>query len=395
MHTMNLGGVERSLLGLLNYFDYENYEVDLFIHNHEGELLDEIPPQVNILPQINFYSLLTKPIIEAVKSFNVSIIFSKIISHIRKSVARKTLDILPDKADSFQHVYLFEAANFFAPQITSKKYDAVISFLHPNHFETSKISAKKYIGWVHTDYSMLNIDIKAEIEMWKKFDKIVHVSSAGLLSYANIFPQFRDKLIIIENILNADYILRKSIAHEVNDEIKVNANESVFLTIGRFSFAKNMDGIAEIAAEMLSLGMKFKWYLIGYGKDEDLIKSKISEFAMENNVILLGKKDNPYPYIKKCDIYIQPSRFEGKAVTVREAQILHKPVVITSFPTSPSQLKDGFDGVIVSNLASKCASEIFNLVSEERKISNIIKNLKKNDYSNANEVERLYAELNN
>ena len=93
-----------------------------------------------------------------------------------------------------------------------------------------------------------------------------------------------------------------------------------------------------------------------------------------DNVIILGKKENPYPYIKACDIYIQPSRYEGKAVTVREAQMLNKPVIITNFLTAKSQLEDGFDGIIVPMDNEKCAEGIISLIKNERLRDELIEN---------------------
>ena len=112
---------------------------------------------------------------------------------------------------------------------------------------------------------------------------------------------------------------------------------------------------------------------------------------MENYVVVLGKKINPYPYIKACDFYVQPSRYEGKAVTVREAQILCKPVIITDFPTAKSQLKDGYDGIIVPMDDKGCAEGIVNFINNNELQKKIINNLKKNDYSNSNEINKIYT----
>lgn len=114
---------------------------------------------------------------------------------------------------------------------------------------------------------------------------------------------------------------------------------------------------------------------------------------MQENVVLLGKKENPYPYIKACDIYVQPSRYEGKAVAVREAQILNKPVVITDFPTSKSQLKDGFDGIIVPIDNQGCAEGICNLIKDKELQQRLIENTKITDYTNKQELEKIYALL--
>lgn len=124
--------------------------------------------------------------------------------------------------------------------------------------------------------------------------------------------------------------------------------------------------------------------------EEQLIREKIKEENMEDIVIILGKKDNPYPYIKKCDIYIQPSRYEGKAVTVIEAQMLKKPVIITAFPSSVSQLEDGIDGVIVPMDDQGCAEGIVKVINNQKLREKIVKNCGMRNYSCSNEVEKLY-----
>ena len=99
----------------------------------------------------------------------------------------------------------------------------------------------------------------------------------------------------------------------------------------RFCRAKNFDNVPDICRRLCEKGLDIKWYLIGFGGDEALIRQKIREAGMDERVIMLGKKENPYPYIAACDLYVQPSRYEGKCVTVREAQMLGKPVVITRY----------------------------------------------------------------
>ena len=114
---------------------------------------------------------------------------------------------------------------------------------------------------------------------------------------------------------------------------------------------------------------------------------------MEDRVIILGKKDNPYPYIRACDLYVQPSRYEGKAVTVREAQLLGKPVVITNYATSGSQLEDGVDGVIVPMDNKGCAAGIAALLRDPGRMEELAKVCSRRDYTNAEEVRKIYGIL--
>ncbi len=111
---------------------------------------------------------------------------------------------------------------------------------------------------------------------------------------------------------------------------------------------------------------------------------------MTDSVILLGKKENPYPYIKACDIYVQPSRYEGKSVTVREAQMLCKPVVVTAYPTAASQIIDGVDGVIVPLDNEGCARGLASFIADAALQERIVEYLRKHDYANTCEVEKIY-----
>ena len=111
---------------------------------------------------------------------------------------------------------------------------------------------------------------------------------------------------------------------------------------------------------------------------------------MEEYVIILGKKENPYPYIKNCDVYIQPSRYEGKSVAVREAQLLGKPVIITNYVTASSQVRDGYDGIIVPMDNKGCAEGIYQALKNKHLLEKIFYNCSQNDYSNKEEIKKIY-----
>ena len=136
-------------------------------------------------------------------------------------------------------------------------------------------------------------------------------------------------------------------------------------TVGRFSYPKAIDRAVYICVNWCNRALIVCWYVVGYGGDKPLIRKAIAETGMEKHFVLAGKQMNPYPYIKACDIYVQPSRYEGKAVTVREAQILGKPVVITRFPTSSSQLEEGVDGIIIPNNVEGAAEGLAQFIADK------------------------------
>lgn len=162
------------------------------------------------------------------------------------------------------------------------------------------------------------------------------------------------------------------------------------LSIGRYCPAKNYESVPDITRRVLNLGLDIKWYIIGYGGSENLIRQRIKEAKVEDKVILLGKQINPYPYIKACDIYVQPSRYEGKSITVREAQLLGKPVVVTAYPTASSQIEHGIDGIIVPLDNEGCAKGLADFIQNTELQKKIVENLKHRDYANMNEVNKIY-----
>lgn len=344
-HGMEIGGAERSLLALLSALDPKKVEIDLFLLRHEGELYEYIPSYVNVLPEVSSYTVLARPMKTTLRE-----------GHFLLTAARLMGKVMAWGYDRCKHYQNSAVALEYShkytwrlmPQIMPERnYDLAISFLTPHYIVANRVKAKKKIAWIHTDYSELNINEASEYRMWNCYDNIISISEAVTKSFTRTFPKLSEKIIMIENILSKELILNQANAYSVLDEMPRDGAYR-FLSIGRFCYAKNFDNIPEICSRLIQLGTNVKWYIIGFGSDEDLIKQKIKQWNMERHVIILGKKENPYPYIKECDLYVQPSRYEGKSVTVREAQILAKPVVITNYKTADSQLQRNIDGIVVS-----------------------------------------------
>ena len=384
-HAMEIGGAERALLGLLNSFDYSKYEVNLFLLQHSGELMPLIPKQVNLLPEISQYSAIMKPMVLALKEGQIKVVLGRLCGKLKAKLydIKHTLN-RSAVAIEYSHKHTVK----YLPKVNNEHYDIAISFLTPHYIVSEKVNADKKIAWIHTDYSTIELDVKSELAMWSKFDNIVSISDDVTRAFLSTFPSLENKIVKIENILSKDFIEEQADLFNVKNEM---TDDSVkLLSIGRFCEAKNFDDVPEIASIIKSKGVEFKWYIIGYGADENLIKSKIAQYNMEDTVIILGKKENPYPYIKACDIYVQPSRYEGKCVAVREAQILNKPVIITNYASSKSQLQDGFDGVIVPMDNQGCADGIVKVIDDKDLQNQLIENTKKTDYTNSKEIEKLY-----
>lgn len=389
--AMEIGGAEKALLGLLENIDTTKYEVDLFLMRHSGELMKYIPSNINLLPEISQYADLAVPIGNVLKKGHFKIAYGRYKG--KKAAVKRVSELgLGDNDVAIEYSHKYTAK--YMPKISDKEYDLAISFLTPHYFVTQKVNAKKKVAWIHTDYSRVEMDRESQLVMYSNYDKIASISDKAAEKFVRIFPSLKDKVITIQNILPEKYINKITDEFTVENEIS-NDGSIKLLSIGRFCTAKNFDNIPEICKLIRNQGVNIKWYIIGYGGDEQLIKDKIAEFNMQDYVIVLGKKENPYPYIKACDIYIQPSRYEGKCVAVCEAQILNKPVIITNYATSASQLTDGYDGVIVPMDNQGCAEGIARVIRDEDLQNNLIENTKKTGYTNKNEIEKIYKLIEN
>ncbi len=385
MHYLEIGGAETSLIGLLHSFDYFKYEVDLFLYAHRGDLMRYIPKEVHLLPEEKKYAQLEIPIVEVIKQGSLDITLARLWGKYKYARYAKR-NRVTEGSGIFQYVQ--DAVMPFLPSL--KKYgiyDLAISFLTPHRIVLDKVSAKKKIAWIHTDYSTIQVNVEKELSVWRQYDYIASISEEVTKAFLKPFPSLKDKIVLIENILSKDLILQRAAEEEISFP-KENGRIN-FLSIGRFSYAKNFDNVPDICKRIREQGLNVYWHIIGYGGDEALIRQKIAEAGMQEYVLLLGKKENPYPYILACDFYIQPSRFEGKSVTVREAQLLCKPVVITNYPTAKSQVTHGKDGFIVSLDNKLCANGIAGVLNNYKAVDSCIQSLRVNDFSNRREIMKI------
>lgn len=393
MHYMEIGGAETALVGLLNALDPARVDVDLFLYDHRGEMMQFIPEWVNLLPQIPKYSVLERPIVELVKRGFWGIAAARLWAKCLSQKAYKRSGSTLENNSGLDK--MSKCTTPLLPKINpSMTYDLAISFLTPHRIVAEKVKAKKKIAWIHTDYTRVWVDAEEELKVWQKYDFVASISGDVTNTFLQVFPSLAPKIVEIENILSPTFVHKRAELENVDKEIH-HEGAITLLSVGRFSDAKNYDNVPDICKRLIGkTKLNIKWYIIGYGGDELLIRQKIKEVGMEEHVILLGKRSNPYPYIKACDIYVQPSRYEGKSVTVREAQMLCKPVVVTNYPTAPSQIRSGVDGVIVPMDNEGCAHGLAEVICDKPLQERIIAYLKTHDYGNESEVEKIYTLIN-
>ena len=388
MHYMELGGAESALLGLLQSIDPDRVDVDLFIYDHRGELMRYVPTdKVCLLPEIQGYKMIERPLKECISVGQWGVAMGRVLA--KMTVGKSPVPRGMDDGRIFTRVA--DCVESFLPKIQlDVEYDLAISFLTPHNYVISKVRAKRKLGWIHTDYSTVYVDAKRELPVWSQLDYIASISEEVGEKFAEVFPTLRNKLVSIENILCADFIRRRS--EEASVSLCSDASAICLLTIGRFSPPKKMEEIPAICRGIVDLGINVRWFIIGYGSAdiERTLRENMKKERVEGNVIILGKKDNPYPYIRACDIYVQPSRYEGKSITVREAQILCKPVIVTDYPTASSQIQDGVDGIIAPMEIGACVKGMVDFIQDKERQKVIVNHLSAHDYGNQSEIEKIY-----
>ena len=387
---MEVGGVERSLISMLNNFDYSNNEVDLMLYSHTGDFMSMLNNKINLLNEIKQYSTFRKSIGETIKQGNLILGLARILSKFLAKINGKIKNL--SEYGIYQMQLMWKYSLPFLPKL-DKKYDVAISYLWPHYFVSEKVQAKTKIAWIHTDYSTIETDVDMDLKMWNKFNYIIAVSEECKNAFLKKYPSLKNKVKVMENITSPDFI-REMASENIEENIK-NDNSFKLVSVARLSYAKGIDNAVRALRLLHNRGLtNIKWYVVGYGGDEEIIRNLIKENNLEDSFILLGKKINPYPYINVADIYVQPSRYEGKAVTVGEAQILGKPVVITNYTTAKSQVRDNVDGYVCKLSIEGIAEGIEKLYKDKNLRIKLSDNCKNTDYSNSSELQKLYSIFN-
>ena len=382
--SLHCAGAEKSLTTLLSLLNYSKYDVDLQLFGYGGALEELVPKEVNILKPmeyIKFSSLSTKnAVIKSLKNMN----FKMLSSRLKFSLAiRKNNYSNAQKA----RIYWQKVSNVI--EKNNKEYDIAISYAQgvPTFYVAEKVCAKKKLAWVNVSYKLEDEDRVFQEQFYDKYNKIVAVSDSAKKIFLETFPKYTDKLEIIYDINDADFIKKMS---DQGQSYNDNYTGLRILTIGRLANQKGYDMALEACKILKEKGIEFKWYSLGIGPLKEEIEKYINENNLENNFKLLGVKSNPYPFIKDCDIYVQTSRFEGFGIAIAEARMLNKPVVTTRFDAVYNQMKDRKNGLVVDMNSQGIVNGILELINNKKLTNEIISYLKTEKKGNTEELEKFY-----
>lgn len=387
MESLGIGGAEKSLVTLLSQLDYSKYDVDLFLFNQKGEFLDLVPKEVNLLdvPK-DFSDFILNPkqsLKELVKNRKFKLLFNK----------SAEVSVLAFNKFVLNKEYI--GWKFIRKSIDAleKEYDVAIGFLEKKsiYFTVDKVKANKKIGWIHIDYEKIEHDSKTDNIYFGNLNNIITVSEHCKEVLIKEFPQYKDKIDIVQNIISPKII--NDMAND-NKEVTEFIEEGVKIcTVCRLTEQKGIDIAIECCEQLVKKGHKLKWIVVGDGSERSKLENMIKEKKLEDAFILVGSRSNPYPYIKMCDIYVQPSRWEGFGITVAEAKVLKKPIVVSNIPEFVEQINHNETGLVYKDMTDMI-EKIENIILDKKFRQKLSCNLKTINMNNCNEMNKVQNILN-
>ena len=381
MNNLECGGAEKALVSLLNEMDYERYEVDLLLFSQKGMFLKQLPSNVRLLPAPSAFQFFDTPIkqvfLHAVKRFDFSILWARF-------QMKKILQ--SEKVPAVKEQRIWPILRSVLPK-NKGSYDAVIAYLQktPIYYAVDKVDAKVKIGFIHNDYTHLQLNATIDRPYFDQLDVIASISESCVAILKDVFPEFAQKIKLKYNIVSKAMIQRLA-----DEEVPEEFSGNTIVSVGRLNYQKAFDEAIVSSALLKQKGIAHRWYVLGEGSDRPELERKIKEYGVTEEFILLGLRENPYPYIKKATVYAQPSRFEGKSIAIDEAKVLLKPIVVTNFPSAKDQIIDGVTGIIADLNPEAVASQLERLLMNPDLRSQLSENLKSENVVGKEELVNLY-----
>lgn len=369
--SMNIGGVEKSLLSLLATLSTEKYDVTILMLEKKGGFLELVPEWVKI-EEAEWFSeigpiLIQSPYITAREYINKKQ-YGQLMSFTISYFAAKY----------FGNRYIYYKNILRNIPKCKEKYDIAIAYAGPTEiidaYITHKVDCEQKIGWIHFDVSKIQINRSLYIRLFKKFNPICVVSQEGRDKLIQVFPEIKDKVHIYKNIVS-----NKLIAQMAREKVELDEKFQgiKIVTVGRLSREKGQDLAIEVLERLKQEGYLVRWYCIGEGGSRAVYEKMIEEKGLQEEFILMGAKTNPYPYLAKADIYVQTSRHEGFCLTLAEAKCLNKPIVSTDFTGAKEQIQHGQTGFVAELSIESLYTYVKGLIDQEAERERLSTNLKK------------------
>ena len=385
IESLTLAGSEKSLIALLSNLNPELYEIDLQLFQYGNELEKFIPDYVNVLPPLDYTVFSSK----SWKNSLLEVIQKKKFSFL-KAKLNYSLGLRTRKRNHSEIAKLYWEFLGNAFQISEKKYDVAIAFAQgvPTFYVIDKIRAKKKLTWVNANMQFTKHNKDFQESYYKQYDVIVPISEGTKEHLLNIFPHLADKYKVIPNIIDFSSIPQMANLYHAPMDTKSYR----ILTVGRLDDGmKGMDITIQACKQLRDKGLDFHWYILGKGPFRESMEAFIKEHQLENHLSLMGTTDNPYPYFKNADLYVQTSRHEGYGRTIAEARLLNLPIVTTRFDTVFMQMIHEKNGLVTDMNPEAVANAIERMMKDKDLYNAIVEYLKHEQKENLESVEKFDA----
>lgn len=385
--SLECAGAEKSLVSLLTLLDYSKYEVDLLLFGYGGPLERLLPREVNLLGPSEYIKF-------SKMSLKESVVYSIKKNKIKLLLARLTFskNIRKQKYNNPQIARIYWESTSSVIDEANKKYDIAISYAQgvPTFYVAEKVKAKKKFAWVNASYHLEDQEKQFQKKFYEKFDRIVAVSESAKEIFIKTFPYLYKKMNVIYDINNPKQIYEMADMEVGFDD---DYKGTRILTIGRLDHQKGYDIAIEACRLLKDQGVDFRWYSLGKGPLEEEVRKKVKEYDLSGDFILLGVKENPYPYIKNSNIYVQTSRNEGFGLAIAEARMLNIPVVSTKFDAVFSQMIHGKNGLVVEMEPHAVCEGIKKIIENNELKRSIVDYLRTEKKGNVEEIDKFYQLL--
>jgi len=273
-----------------------------------------------------------------------------------------------------------------------KQYDVAISyhqFLDPDIF-LHHMQAHKKIQWIHGDMLEFHCPYNSE-KKCKNIDLFVCVSKRVREVFVRLHPDLQEKSLVITNIIDSARIIQGAeidSAQEIQRDGLLNV-----VTVSRLDFKKGLQTALKAHKRLDREGINFRWYLVGEGPERAVLMPRIQQYGLQNKFILLGGKKNPYPYIKKADLFVLPSRSEGYSTVLVEAKILKRPIITTDIGGAQEEIVSGKNGLIVPTTEDALFLGMKKMLLDSSLREQFALSLKNFEYDNTKSLQKIYQLL--
>ncbi|MCT4646362.1 MAG: glycosyltransferase [Carboxylicivirga sp.] len=369
IHNMNVGGTERALLSLIEVLR-KDFNIDVLMLEKSGGLLQEIPTDVNIIEIQNKKDILNFINIGP-KVFVKELILKR--DYI-KAIKGLFIYFLWKLTDDFVLNYKLIDTRIIKQEV---KYDIAVSYAGPHHFISNyilkNVTAKLKVQWIHFDVSKIPFSKATYRKLFLQYDQINVVSEYSRQKLIEMIPGIKSKAKVSHNIIHKDDIAEKS---DENNPFDSGNNVIDIVTVARLTKEKGHTIVLPAIKRLKQEGYVVRWSIVGGGEEYSSLKKEIKQLELLEEVKLLGERSNPYPYMKYCKIYLQPSFHEGYGITIAEAKIFNVPIVSTKTTGAMEQLKDNYNGILVDINSEGIYEGIKQIIDNESLRKSIIHNLK-------------------